>query len=238
MILRFLRPAACALALLAAGEAHAQTRPLPVRALDQNCTVVPDSVRGPTPGQIAERQALRAKLLDIGRRNGVAEPRGLLLVDVDSTRNGALLFLESNYPEPGVKQVTGAVAEYLTSLPSGRRYQALIRVDGEYPAIVAGRQHCTPVLLNYQERGQWIADASSKRPRRNGLSAPAGNQVVVLLVSNREGAVTYATVARSSGDPYLDTAATDIGRKLRFAPATLDGVPFDARFRFTVDFAR
>lgn len=236
MILRLLRPAACTLVLFAASAAHTQN-PMPVRAVGQHCSVVPDTVRGPTPGQIAERQELRAKILDIGRRSGVAEPRGLLLVDVDSTRKGALLFMDSNYPAPGVAQVTGAVGEYLTSLPSGRGYQALIRVDGEYPAILPGRQRCTPVLLNHDERVQLIADVSSRHPERGRLPAPVTRTVVVLLVSNRDGGVSYAAVARSSGDPYLDAAATDIGRKLRFSPATLDGVPFDARFRFTVGFA-
>ncbi len=234
MILRLLP--ACALVLFAASAAHAQSR-LPVRALDQHCSIVPDTVRGPTPGQIAERQQLRAKILDIGRRNGVAEPRGLLLVDVDSSRNGALLFMDSNYPEPGVEQVTHAVGEYLTSLPSGRGYQALIRVDGEYPAILPGRQRCMPVLQNPEQRAQWIADATSKHPERGRLRGAGPRQVVVLLVSNREGGVSFAAVARSSGDPYLDAAATEIGRRLRFSPATLDGVPFDARFRFTVGFA-
>ena len=61
-------------------------------------------------------------------------------------------------------------------------------------------------------------------------------QALVLLVSTREGGVAMASVVRSSGDEYLDRAAEEIGRKLRFAPATLDGVPFDARFSFTVGF--
>ncbi len=237
MIFRLLSSAACAAALFVTG-AHAQTpRSTPSRALGQTCAVVADTVRGPTPGQIAERQELRAKILEIGRRNGVTAPQGLLLVDVDSTRKGALLFMDSNYPAAGVEQVTGAVGEYLTSLPSGRGYQALIRVDGEYPAILPGRQRCTPVLLNHDERVQMIYDASSKHPERGKLPAPVTRTVVVLLVSNRDGGVSYAGVARSSGDAYLDAAAADIGRKLRFAPATLDGVPFDARFRFTVGFA-
>jgi TonB family protein len=236
VILRFLRPAAFALLFFAAGAAHAQNR-LPVRATGQQCAVVPDSIRGPTPGQIAERQQLRARILEIGRRSGVAEPQGLLLVDVDSTRRGALLFMDSNYPEPAVAQVTARVGEYLTSLPSGRGYQALIRVDGEYPAILPGRQRCTPVLLNHAEFGQMIADASSKHPLRGKLRTPVRREAVVLLVSDRAGGVPYSAIARSSGDEYLDAAAAEIGRKLRFAPATLDGVPFDARFRFTVGFA-
>jgi TonB family protein len=144
--------------------------------------------------------------------------------------------MHSNYPEPGVAQVTAAVNRYMESLPSGRGYQALIRVDGEYPAILPGRQHCGPVLLNQDERLEMLREVAKHHPERGKLSAPVTRQAVVLLVANREGGVSLAVVARSSGDEYLDRAAEEIGRKLRFAPATLDGVPFDARFRFPVGF--
>lgn len=237
MILRLPRPAllAAALAVLASAAAHAQA-PLASRVPGQRCETVPDSVRGPTPGQLTESRQLRAQLVEIGRRNGVNEPQGLLLVDVDSTRKGVLLFMHSNYPEAGVAQVTAAVDKYMESLPSGRGYQALIRVDGEYPAILPGRQHCRPVLLNEQERIDMIGQAVRNHPERGKLAAPVTRQAVVLLVANREGGVSLAVVARSSGDEYLDRAAEEIGRRLQFAPATLDGVPFDARFRFPVGF--
>ena len=81
-----------------------------------------------------------------------------------------------------------------------------------------------------------IGEAVLNHPDRGRLAAPASRQAVVLLVANREGSVSLAVVARSSGDEYLDRAAEEIGRKLRFAPATLDGVPFDARFRVPVRF--
>lgn len=219
-----------------AGAARAQTRALPTRAPGQTCITVPDTVRGPTPGQIAERGRLRDQLVQIGRRNGVVAPQGLLMVDVDASRKGNLLFMDSNYPAPAVEQATRAVNEYLQSLPPGRGYQALIRVDGEYPAILPGHQHCAPVLLNPQERVDMIREAADHHPDHGKLAQPVTKQVLVLLVSNREGGVSFAGIARSSGDEYLDHAAAEIGRKLRFAPATLDGVPFDARFRLTVGF--
>lgn len=238
MILRLSRAAALAGVLAAAhtAAAHAQTRPLPTRAPGQACTTVPDSVRGPTPGQIAERGKLRGRLVEIGRSNGVTAPQGLLLVDVDSTRKGSLLFMDSNYPAAGVTQVTRAVQEYMQSLPAGRGYQALIRVDGEYPAISPGHQHCTPVLLNSQTQTTLTEEAIARHPDHGKLAEPVWRRVVVLLVSNREGGISFAQTVRSSGDEYLDRAAEEIGRKLRFAPATLDGVPFDARFRFTLGF--
>lgn len=237
MTLRLPRPAflAAALVVLASAAAHAQARvatPVP----GQRCETVPDSVRGPTPGQLAESRQLRQQLVEIGRRNGVTEPQGLLLVDLDSTRQGALLFMHSNYPEAGVAEVTAAVGKYMESLPGGRGYQALIRVDGEYPAILPGRQHCGPVLLNQQERLDMIAQAVLNHPAHGKLAAPLVRQAVVLLVANREGGVSFASVVRSSGDDLLDVAAEEIGRKLQFAPATLDGVPFDARFRIPLRF--
>jgi TonB family protein len=238
MTLRLPRPALLAALLtltLTAAAAQAQA-PLASRVPGQRCETVPDSVRGPNPRQLAESRQLRAQLVEIGRRNGVTEPQGLLLVDVDSTRKGVLLFMHSNYPEAGVAQVTAAVDKYMESLPSGRGYQALIRVDGEYPAILPGRQHCAPVLLNQQERLDMISQAERTHPARGRLGAPVTRQAVVLLVANREGGVSLAVVARSSGDEYLDRAAEEIGRRLQFAPATLDGVPFDARFRFPVGF--
>ena len=58
----------------------------------------------------------------------------------------------------------------------------------------------------------------------------------VLLVVNREGSVALSALARTSGDAFLDGAAVEMGRSLRFAPATLDGQPFDMRIRFPVNF--
>ncbi len=237
MTFRLPRPGIMGAALLAltAAAAHAQA-PIASRVPGQRCETVPDSVRGPTPGQLAESRQLRAQLVEIGRRNGVTEPQGLLLVDVDSTRKGALLFMHSNYPEAGVAQVTGAVNKYMESLPSGRGYQALIRVDGEYPAMLPGRQHCAPVLLNDREQEQMRERFAANHPERGKLSEPDLRRATVLLVANREGSVSFASVIRSSGDEYVDRAAEEIGRQLRFGPATLDGVPFDVRFRYTMGF--
>lgn len=224
-------------ALLLAVSLPASAQRTPTRAVGQRCNTVADTVRGPTPGQIAEWQELRGRLAAIGRRHGVTAPEGLLLVDVDTTRKGQLLFLDSNYPEPAVEQATRAVAEYLETLPSGRGYQALIRVDAEFPALTPGRQHCTPVLYTAgEERLRLMHEAERTHPLWGELAEPLRRQALVLLVVSRTGSVALAAIARSTGDEHLDAAAVSIGRRLRFSPATLDGEPFDTRIRFPVGF--
>jgi TonB family protein len=223
-------------AALAATPAVAQSS-LPTRAPGQRCSTLPDSVRGPTPGQLAEVAELRDRLVAIGRRNGVTQPQGLLLVDVDSTRQGQVLFIESNYPDAGVRQVTESIGVYLQSLQAGRGYQALFRVDGDYPALAPGKQHCLPVLYTgNDERVAMIDDVERRHPDAGRLAAPVQRQVSVLMVVTRTGTVAFAAVSRSSGDAFLDAEAVAMSRRFRFAPATLDGQPFDMRIRLPVRF--
>jgi TonB family protein len=224
--------------LIAGTAAPAPAQRSPTPAIGQRCVTVPDSVPGPTAGQIAERQELRSRLVEVARRNGVTQPKGLLLVEVDSSRKGQVLFMESNYPPAAVEQATAAVGEYLESLPGGRGYQALVRVDGEYPVMRGGRQHCPPVLYtSNDERLRLINDAEERHPRAGQLTEDLDVQALVLLVVTRDGTVALAATARSTGDAFLDQAALEIGRQLRFAPATLDGEPFDTRIRLPIAFS-
>ena len=98
----------------------------------------------------------------------MAAPTGLLLVDVDSARRGKVIFIETNYPQELVNTATRAVGEYLETLPPGRSYQALIRIDGEYPAMAAGKRHCAPTLANRQDLGDmmlaYLTFAPSPKP--------------------------------------------------------------------------
>lgn len=201
----------------------------------RRCFTVADSVRGPTPGQLAERQDLRDRLIAVGRRNGITQPRGLLLADVAADGTRQVLFMESNYPPEGVTQATTEVEEYLASLPAGVQYQALIRVDGEYPLMRGGRQHCPPVLFTSDDERAAMRRAAERAHPEAGQRRVTGSAVILLVVS-RDGNVVMSALARGSGDDYLDMAAREIGTRLRFAPATLDGVPFDTRIRMPFGF--
>jgi TonB family protein len=49
----------------------------------------------------------------------------------------------------------------------------------------------------------------------------------VWVLVDRAGAVAHAGVHRSSGDPRFDAYAEELGTRLRFEPASVDGVGRD-----------
>jgi len=201
----------------------------------QQCRTVPDTARAPTPQQIAEANRLRDDLRFMFRQMGVERPNGLLLVDVDSARQGKLLFLNIEAPQGAIDAGLALVKEYLQALPGGRAYQALVRIDGEYPALTPGRRHCLPDLANGDSLYAWRNRVIMRHPEF-GRGTAGSRQALVLLVVNRLGEVHYVQVLRPTGDAYLDENVEHIARRLRFRPATLDGEPFDVRYRFTINF--
>lgn len=224
------RAALLALAFLAfPAAAAAQGQPL-----GQGCTIVADSAIVPTPQQIAERQQLRMALDSIARAHGTAEPAGILYVDVDSTRQGKLFFIESNLSPEGTQAATARVSEYLTTLQSGRAYQALIRVGADYVAPALGKRSCAPKLETVQLMVDLMGRMMQNHPNRNRGTEPLKRNVVIRLVVSRDGTVPYAELVQPTGDAYVDPLLPAIMQRMRFTPATLDGVPHDVRFRFTL----
>jgi TonB family protein len=216
-------------ATAAASSAAAQTPAV-------TCPVVPDSVAGPTPGQIAERRELRDQVATVARRSGVTSPRGLLFIDVDESWKGTVLFLDSNFPEAAVEEGVRHVARYLETLPPGRGYQALVRLDGDFLTPSAGRRHCPPALANGDVLSRMRERVLDTHPQRGMRRTPVERRAVVRVVVNRTGTVSYADIHQPTGDPHLDESLEEIARALEFHPATLDGEPFDVRFRFTIPF--
>jgi TonB family protein len=225
--MRFLRPAVL-LALLAPAGLAAQA--------PDRCAVVPDSIVPPTEQQVREADEMREGLRGILQRHGQAA-EGLLMVDVDSTRRGRLLFMDAEIPDTTRAAVLAHVAEYLQALPGGRGYQALIRMDATYPAVAPGVRRCRPDLLTYGNLNDHVAEVERGHPaagRHQGN--PLQQRMTLLLVVSREGHVAYAEVLDPTGDEYLDRHAVEIAKMLRFDPASLDEVPIDVRLRFPLGF--
>lgn len=216
-----------AAALIAPGV-HAQ-------AATPRCAAIPDSLPGPTPRQIAERNELRDQIQAVLRAHG-QPAAGLLLVDVDSTRRGKVLFMEASLPDSTRRAAMSLVATYLETLHGGRAYQALIRIDGEYPAMTPGRRHCRPELANADTLSGMMQAVLERHPEAGRHEQAVVKRATVRMVVTREGRVAYVEVDRPTGDAFIDQTLEAIAMRLRFRPATLDGEPFDVRFRFNLTF--
>lgn len=200
------------------------------------CNVIPDTVPGPTPRQIEERNELRTQIAGALQAYG-AEPAGLLMVDVNAERQGKLLFMETQLPDSARAAAISLVGEYLQTLQAGRPYQALIRIDGDYPVLSPGRTHCRPELANPDSMSVWMQRVMEHHPESGRHpNEPLVKRVVVRMVVTRAGNVAYVEADTPSGDEMLDANAEVIAARLRFRPATLDGTPFDVRYRFTLTF--
>ena len=236
---RTLRAALLGAALVVAGApaARAQAAPVAAGADTRTCPVVPDTSRFiPTAQQTAEREEMRDSLVAVARRHGTADPQGLLFVTVDSTRRGRVLFLESNLTAEAVQAATAQVSTYLTTLEAGRAFQMLVRMEGEEPVMAAGKRHCAPSLKNDDEIDGIMALILERHPDA-GKPGRAGRKSARLrLVVNPAGEVAFVDVDQPAGDAFIDQFVEELGRMLRFAPASLDGVPFDTRIRYTLTF--
>jgi len=219
--------AVLALASLVTSDAHAQQR--------ERCVVVADTVVGPTDGQIRERHELREQIAAVFTAHG-AEPRGLLFVDIDTTRTGVVRFLDVELADSTIQAATQVVREYLRALERRRAYQALIRVDGEYPAVLPGRTRCSPMLESVQVLIDGVNNVAMRHPLAGKVTRHVVKHADLLLVVNREGGVSWIEVLQPTGDEFLDQYVEEIAGRLRFLPASLDGTPIDARTRFRLTF--
>jgi TonB family protein len=201
----------------------------------ERCSVIPDTVPGPTGQQIRERTELRDQIQGVLRAHG-REIGGLLMVDVDSTRRGKVLFVDVDLPDSTRRAATSLVAEYLGTLRAGRAYQALVRIDGEYPAMTPGRRHCRPELANPDSLSSMMQAVLERHPEAGRHRDAVARRATVRMVVTREGRVAYVEVDRPTGDAFIDQNVEAIAYRLRFRPATLDGTPFDVRFRFNLTF--
>jgi TonB family protein len=206
------------------------------RAPEQPCRVIPDTAVVPTPRQVLEREELRVSLDSVARAHGIAAPTGILFVDIDSTRRGKVFFIDSNLTQPASDAATRRVAEYLSTLEPGRAYQALVRVDGRYAAPAPGKRNCTPVLVNRDTLSALMLRVLDRHPEKGRHDEPVVKRAVVRLVVNRDGGVSYAEVVQPTGDAAIDPYLEAIALRLRFLPARLDDVPYDVRFRFSMQF--
>jgi TonB family protein len=209
------------------------TAQTPRTAARADCAVVPDSVVPPTQAQLRDRADLRNRVAEAFRKAG-HPATGLLYVDLDSTRRGTVMFIETDPPVETRNAATQQIAGYLETVPAGRPYHALLRIDGEYPVIAPGKRHCPPALANKDDLDRFGGTMMEQHPMAGRVSRPQPIRASLMLVIDRAGNVAWAGLERPTGDAFMDERIADFAQILRFEPASVDGVPIDVRTRFNL----
>lgn len=216
---------ACSSTLPAQGPAAAAPR--------EDCAVVPDTIVSPSQAQLRDRADLRNRVAQAFREAG-HPATGLLYVDLDSTRRGTVMFIETEPPVETRNAAIQQIAGYLETVPAGKPYHALLRIDGEYPVIAPGARHCPPALANKGDMDRFGGLMMEQHPMAGRVSRPQPVRATLMLVIDRAGNVAWAGLERPSGDEFLDARAADFAQILRFVPASVNGVPIDVRTRFNL----
>ncbi|HEX8393112.1 MAG TPA: energy transducer TonB [Longimicrobium sp.] len=223
--------AAVLASVVLAPAVRAQAAPGPA----QRCAAVPDTAQVLTPAQVRDQRALNAELNTMIRASGQTEPV-LVMVDQDSTRRD-IHVLDALVDEATTRAVTARVERYLTATPRRRTFQSLLRPGMETPVLAPRKQRCVPELDNVSEISEITSRLMVLHPLRAQQAQGAARPVALLrLVVNREGLVSWAAVLRPTGDAYLDANVEEIAARMKFLPATLDGVAFDSFVTYPLRF--
>ncbi len=227
------KPFFIALAGLVAWSSTLSAQSGPATAPRPDCAVVPDTVVPPSPAQMRDRAHLRDRVAQAFRKSG-HPATGLLYVDLDSTRRGTVMFIETEPPVETRSAAIQQVADYLETVPPGKPYHALLRIDGEYPVIAPRARHCPPALANKDDLDRVGALMMEQHPMAGRVSRPQPVRATLMLVIDRAGNVAWAGLERPSGDEFMDARAVEFVQILRFVPASVNGVPIDVRSRFNL----
>ena len=220
-----------AAALLAAVPAPAQqqsmagcqaigTRPLNRRA-------AADSVR--LAAQRVVLDSLKSAVLDAARQSGVAQPEGLVILEVRGPRpeRTEIHLWRANVSDAVVRGVLASRGPLLATLP---QRETTLHFRLSYPSRDGARgdslMECLPRPTDLSQFVQEITRASQSQPPLPAGSNPNTTLQVRMLVS-REGEVAHARLSRRTHQPSLDAAILAAARRLRFVPASVGGAPVD-----------
>jgi len=177
------------------------------------------------------RDTLAARFRAAALEAGVAEPAGLVVVEIRDRRRGTAEVTPhaSNVSYAVLRGVVDAHAELIARWPE-RDGVFNLRLDRPYrpaPTEVAREAvECQPSIVDLNRLRRDLDVLS----RRQGPLAPGQDPRVELRVRmlvSRNGDVAYARLAGRGVRPALNEAVLELARQIRFNPASVNGVPVD-----------
>jgi hypothetical protein len=197
-----------------------------------------DRVRAPRPASAAEAredsllEAIRLSLRDsmtaaVGAA-GIDAPAGLVLIRTDFGRTitrGDVF--GGNVPDSIAGSVAARTLPLLATWPGEGPVTIQFRL-GEPPPVadpvgsVVG--YCMPALANREE----IAPTMRQFVREHRELQGTHHTTEVRILIDRDGTAVFVVKQTSSGSPQIDRFAEEMAIRMRFTPATRNGVPHDS----------
>lgn len=187
-----------------------------------------DSTRLALRDQIGD--TLRARFRAAAVEWGVAEPVGLVVVEIRDRRRGTAEVTPhaSNVSYTALQGVVDREAALLATWPErdGVFNLRLEHVERPYPEDAAEWVECRPSLADPNRLQRDLVTLSSLQ---GPLPAGSNPRVVlhVRMLVTRDGEVAYARLSRRGFRPGLDEGVLELARRQRFVPATVNGRPVD-----------
>lgn len=179
-------------------------------------------------------RSLRAGVLRLARSEGVEQPVGVVAATRASDREQTDVFAETGSLPPSVeKAFLDRVVAHLEERPLEDEGWMILDLASPVGPAIPGRgdalELCAPVLANREDVAAMLRKAGGRIVRfmeeaGDRSRAPRRNLLLDVIVG-ADGAVMSVTMARASGNPYLNAQAMGIGREMEYEPGTMNGVP-------------
>jgi hypothetical protein len=167
---------------------------------------------------------LRTEVMSAAQGAGIAEPAGIVFVQRlnRGTGEARVWSFRGNVPDSLSQQVVARRADLLVRWPEREAFTnfRLDRLDvPDDPSV-----ECLPRVADVGQLARDLGRIASRF-----TAEPSNNrvQLQVKMLVTRDGEVAHAEISRGNALRPVVEAVLELARGLRFAPASLDGVPVE-----------
>lgn len=174
-----------------------------------------------------------------------SRPAGVIAATVDTATGKTEVVVEARgMSETARDALVRRFVGHLEARPVEREETVVLDlrrgVETGIPRGEGAVERCPPILANRDEVAAELEEAARRvldfMDEAGDEARDARRQVLLDVILSRSGTVEKVMVARPSGNPYLNVQAREVGRRMRFEPATLNGVPVAEWIRVPVNF--
>jgi TonB family protein len=179
-------------------------------------------------------RSLRADVLRLARSEGVEQPVGVVAATRASDREQTDVFADTELLPPSVEKVfLDRVVAHLQERPLEDETWMIVDLANPVGPAIPRRgdalEVCAPVLSNREDVAAMLRKASSRIVRfmeeAGDRNRAPRRKLMLDVIVDADGVVRSVTMARASGNPYMNAQAMKVGREMEFEPGTMNDVP-------------